>query len=135
MQLAKSSPEVINRLIGPGVECFLEQLLHFGFFHCDPHPGNLLVNKHGQLVLIDFGLCAEVDQLDTKGMTSAIVHLMRGDVSALIDDAIALRFLPKDVDKTSLLPALQTVFDNAQLAEENIALGGANGQGQAAATR
>lgn len=130
VQLAKSSPETIKRLIPFGVECFLNQLLSIGFFHSDPHPGNLLVNKHGQLVLIDFGLCAEVDQLDTKGMTSAIVHLMRGDVSALIDDAIALRFLPKDVDKTSLLPALQTVFDNAQLAEENIALGGANGQGQ-----
>jgi len=131
VQLAKSSPETIKRLIPFGVECFLNQLLSIGFFHSDPHPGNLLVNKQGQLVLIDFGLCAEVDQLDTKGMTSAIVHLMRGDVSALIDDAIALRFLPKDVDKTSLLPALQTVFDNAQLAEENNALvGGANGPGQ-----
>ena len=122
IQLAKSSPETIRRLIPCGVECFLAQLLTIGFFHSDPHPGNLLVNEKGQLVLIDFGLCAEVDQPDTKGMTSAIVHLMRGDVAALIEDAIALRFLPKDVEKDTLLPALQKVFDSAQLADQELSL-------------
>jgi len=118
IQLAKSSPETIRRLIPCGVECFLSQLLSIGFFHSDPHPGNLLVNEKGELVLIDFGLCAEVQQLDTEGMTSAIVHLMSGDVSALVDDAVALRFLPEDVKKETLLPALQSVFDDAQLAEQ-----------------
>ena len=43
--MAKSPPEVINRLIPVGVECFLIQLLETGFFHADPHPGNLLVIK------------------------------------------------------------------------------------------
>ena len=36
------------------------QLLETGFFHADPHPGNLLVNQAGQLALIDFGLMADV---------------------------------------------------------------------------
>ena len=39
-QLAKSPPEVINRLIPTGVGCFLCQLLEVGFFHSDPHPGS-----------------------------------------------------------------------------------------------
>ena len=60
-QLAKSPPEVINRLIPTGVGCFLAQLLDVGFFHGDPHPGNLLVDRDGRLVLIDFGLCAEIE--------------------------------------------------------------------------
>ena len=47
-QLAKSPPEVINRLIPVGVECFLIQLLETGFFHADPHPGNLLVTPDGR---------------------------------------------------------------------------------------
>ena len=59
-QLAKSPPEVINRLIPVGVECFLIQLLETGFFHADPHPGNLLVTPEGRLALIDFGLMADV---------------------------------------------------------------------------
>ena len=62
------------------------------------------------------GLCAEVPLPDTKNMTLAIVHLMQGDVPGLVDDAIHLGFLPQDVDKEKLLPALQKVFDEAQLA-------------------
>merc|ERR1711963_935653 len=59
-QLAKSSPEVIQRLTPVGIECFLTQLLETGFFHADPHPGNLLVTPDGKLAIIDFGLMAEV---------------------------------------------------------------------------
>ena len=45
VQLARSSPEVIQRLVPTGVNCFLKQLLQLGFFHSDPHPGNLLVDQ------------------------------------------------------------------------------------------
>jgi len=115
-QLAKSPPDVINRLIPVGVECFLIQLLETGFFHADPHPGNLLVTPDGKLALIDFGLMADVPIQDTKTMTKTIVHLMQGDVPGLVQDAIELGFLPEDVDKESLTPTLQKVFDSAQLA-------------------
>merc|ERR1719275_490560 len=115
-QLAKSSSEVIQRLTPVGIECFLVQLLETGRFHADPHPGNLLVTQTGRLALIDFGLCAEVPLPDTKNMTLAIVHLMQGDVPGLVGDAINLGFLPSEVDQGKLLPALQKVFDEAQLA-------------------
>jgi len=115
-QLAKSTPEVINRLIPVGVECFLIQLLETGFFHADPHPGNLLVTQDGRLALIDFGLMADVPIQDTRTMTMTIVHLMQGDVPGLVEDAVHLGFLPHDVDRVSLTPILQRVFDSAQLA-------------------
>ena len=78
VQLAKSPPSVIRELVPAGVDCFLAQLLKHGFFHSDPHPGNLLVDSDGRLVLIDFGLCAEVDRMDSTAMTKALVDLMRG---------------------------------------------------------
>ena len=116
-QLAKSDPAVINALTPVGVQCFLMQLLEIGKFHADPHPGNLLVmESNGKLALIDFGLCADVPLPDTQTMTLAIVHLMQGDVPGLLEDAIELGFLPRDVKKEKLLPALQKVFDDGQLA-------------------
>eukprot|EP00292_Cryptomonas_paramecium_P015478 CAMPEP_0113706564 /NCGR_PEP_ID=MMETSP0038_2-20120614/27803_1 /TAXON_ID=2898 /ORGANISM="Cryptomonas paramecium" /LENGTH=136 /DNA_ID=CAMNT_0000631787 /DNA_START=513 /DNA_END=920 /DNA_ORIENTATION=+ /assembly_acc=CAM_ASM_000170 len=59
-RLVDCEPEVIARLTPVGVECFLTQLLELGFFHADPHPGNLLVTPDGRLALLDFGLCAVV---------------------------------------------------------------------------
>merc|ERR1711997_1334653 len=115
-QLAKSPTEVINNLTPVGIECFLFQLLETGKFHADPHPGNMLVTEDGRLALIDFGLCADVPLPDTKTMTLAIVHLMQGDVPELVNDAVNLGFLPAEVDKAKLLPALQKIFDDAQLA-------------------
>jgi aarF domain-containing kinase len=76
----------------------------------------LLVDARGRLVLIDFGLCAEIDRFDSNALTSAIVNLMRGDVEGLVEDAVALRFLPADVDREALLPPLRAVFERAQLA-------------------
>ena len=116
-KLASSPPDVINRLTKVGIECFICQLLETGFFHSDPHPGNLLINKEGQLVLIDFGLCAEVPLPDTKAMTLAIVHLMQGNVAELVNDAIDLGFLPKDTDTKELKVVLQRVFDSAQIVD------------------
>ena len=115
-QLAKSPASTINRLIPIGVECFLVQLLEIGFFHADPHPGNILVTPEGKLALIDFGLMAGVPIPATRTMTKTVVHLMQGDVVGLVEDAVELGFLPDDVDRASLTPVLQRVFDSAQLA-------------------
>ena len=54
-KLSECEPEEIRDLIAIGQECFLVQLLQAGFFHSDPHPGNLLVDQDGRLTLIDFG--------------------------------------------------------------------------------
>ena len=84
-----------------------------------PGSADLLVDEQGRLVLIDFGLCAEIEAFDTRQLTSAIVHLMRGDVEALINDGITLRFLPKDVDREALIPPLRRVFEQGKLAAAN----------------
>jgi aarF domain-containing kinase len=109
-QLAKSSPEVIKDLVPIGVEFFLLQLLESGLFHGDPHPGNLLVNEKGQLVLLDFGLCQQISLPNSIGLTAAIVHLIAGDVPALLEDAITLGFLPNDIDRSLILPSLESIF-------------------------
>lgn len=93
-QLAASPPAVIRRLVPVGVECFFSQLIDTGFFHSDPHPGNLLVTPDGRLALIDFGLCATVPLPAGNVIARAVVHLLKGDLPELLHDAAQLGFLP-----------------------------------------
>lgn len=80
-------------------------------YFTDPHPGNLLVNQDGQLVLLDYGLCADVDERARNAMTKAIVHLMMKDFDKLITyDTKELGFLPDDYDTTELKPILTKIL-------------------------
>jgi predicted unusual protein kinase regulating ubiquinone biosynthesis (AarF/ABC1/UbiB family) len=110
VKLADAPKDVIRKLIPVGVELFLTQLLDIGTFHADPHPGNLYVTE-GMLCLLDFGLCAEVDEGSRRAMTKAIVHLLTGDFESLVSvDAKELGFLPDDLDTTELKPILAKIL-------------------------
>lgn len=116
VKLADSSNETIRELIPIGVELFLTQLLDMGRFHCDPHPGNLLVTDDGVLCLIDYGLCAEVEVSEREALTKAIVHLLYRDFDSLIhNDTKELGFLPRDFDTEELKPILTKVLTGGLL--------------------
>ncbi|EME26679.1 aarF domain-containing kinase [Galdieria sulphuraria] len=112
-KLAKSEPAEIRRLVTVGVNCFLNQLLGTGFFHADPHPGNLLVDNKGRLVILDFGLMSEVEKSQMDRMITAIIHLANRDYKKVVDDFIFLGFLPDNVDKGRIGSMLGVVLDQA----------------------
>ena len=59
----------------------------------------------------------------------AQVHLMRGEVEALVEDAVTLRFLPADVDRAALLPPLKRVFARGKLAAAELESARRGGEG------
>ena len=116
VKLADAEKEVLRKLIPVGVELFLTQLLDMGKFHADPHPGNLYVTRDGTLCLLDFGLCADIDERARSAMTKSIVHLLSGDFESLIaKDAIELGFLPHDYDTKELKPILTKILTQGLL--------------------
>ncbi|MEB3340281.1 AarF/ABC1/UbiB kinase family protein [Okeania sp.] len=100
-------------LIEIGVQCSLRQLLEHGFFHADPHPGNLLASPDGKLVYLDFGMMSEVKPYQRYGLLEAVVHLVNRDFDALAQDYVKLEFLTPETDLTPIIPALAGVFNNA----------------------
>ncbi|AFY56222.1 putative unusual protein kinase [Rivularia sp. PCC 7116] len=101
-------------LVEVGVQCSLRQLLEHGFFHADPHPGNLLATYDGKLAYLDFGMMSEIQPPQRYGLIEAIVHVVNRDFDALASDYVKLDFLTPDVDLTPIIPAFANVFADAQ---------------------
>jgi predicted unusual protein kinase regulating ubiquinone biosynthesis (AarF/ABC1/UbiB family) len=99
-----------DHLIRVGVESSLRQLLEFGFFHADPHPGNLFVMPDGRMAYIDFGMMDQLNQQTKENLVDALVHLVNQDYDRLAQDFINLGFLTPDIDVTPIIPALECVF-------------------------
>jgi predicted unusual protein kinase regulating ubiquinone biosynthesis (AarF/ABC1/UbiB family) len=102
-----------THLIDVGVQCSLRQLLEHGFFHADPHPGNLLAMADGKLAYLDFGMMSEVKPYQRYGLIEAVVHMVNRDFEGLAGDYVKLEFLTPDTDLTPIIPALAAVFNNA----------------------
>jgi predicted unusual protein kinase regulating ubiquinone biosynthesis (AarF/ABC1/UbiB family) len=102
-----------DRLIEIGVTSGLRQLLEFGFFHADPHPGNLFALADGRMAYIDFGMMDQLDQSTKETLVDAVVHLINQDFDSLGKDFVKLGFLTPDTDLVPIIPALQKVLGDA----------------------
>ncbi|RZS23884.1 hypothetical protein BHM03_00056892 [Ensete ventricosum] len=100
-------------LVNIGVQCSLRQLLEYGFFHADPHPGNLLATPEGKLAFIDFGMMSETPEDARSAIIGHVVHMVNRDYDAMARDYYALDFLTPDVDVSPIVPALRNFFDDA----------------------
>ncbi|TMB45672.1 MAG: AarF/ABC1/UbiB kinase family protein [Deltaproteobacteria bacterium] len=96
--LGLDPPDVARRLL----ELFCEQLLVHGFFHADPHPGNILVQPGGRLVLLDFGLVKDLPPGFREGMLRLVAAIVTGDAPAVAAAFRALGFRTRDDGDESL---------------------------------
>jgi predicted unusual protein kinase regulating ubiquinone biosynthesis (AarF/ABC1/UbiB family) len=105
-------------LIRTGVISGLRQLLEFGYFHADPHPGNLfalpgITNGMGHMAYVDFGMMDALSEKDRLTLTGAVVHLINQDFKSLAMDFQALGFLHPEADLDPIVPALEKVLGDA----------------------
>ena len=112
-KLSQSTAGDVGSLVNLGVITYLTQLLDTGFFHADPHPGNMLRTPDGQLVILDFGLMTRITDDQKFGMIEAIAHLIHRDYDLIGQDFVSLGFIPKGTDTRPIIPALARVFEAA----------------------
>ncbi|CAH9128781.1 unnamed protein product [Cuscuta epithymum] len=111
-------------LIEVGVYCSFNQLLENGFYHADPHPGNLLRTYDGKLAYLDFGMMGEFKQELRDSFMEACLHLVNRDYDALAKDFVTLGLLPPTADKAAVTTALTGVFqDVVAKGVQNISFG------------
>jgi predicted unusual protein kinase regulating ubiquinone biosynthesis (AarF/ABC1/UbiB family) len=101
----------IPRLLRRGVRTNLQQLLDNGFFHADPHPGNLLVRpEDGTLVFLDFGMMGIVSPEDKRSIVELFVDVINGRPDNLRENLIRLNFLHPDSPWDELVPHVNQLF-------------------------
>jgi predicted unusual protein kinase regulating ubiquinone biosynthesis (AarF/ABC1/UbiB family) len=103
-------PEAIIQV---GVTTGLQQLLEHGFFHADPHPGNLFAMSDGRMAYIDFGMMDQLEETTKESLVDALVHLVNKDYADLAVDFVKLGFLTANTNIAPIVPALEAVLGNA----------------------
>lgn len=82
--------ELLNNNINPvvisevGLRLFVSQILDYGFFHADPHAGNILVKKDGRVVFIDFGAVGKIQPNDKEILESLIVAFVAKNSNKIV---------------------------------------------------
>lgn len=102
-------PKAVSRLL---VESYLRQVLRDGFFHADPHPGNIFVEKDGSLVFVDFGMMGQIAPGDRAIFGRLVGTVISRDIDGLIEAIRSLGFLRPHANTGTMKKALGMAMDH-----------------------
>lgn len=105
--------EAGKEMIRIGLRCSVDQLLNTGFFHADPHKGNLLKTPDNKLAFIDFGMMADVSEEDRYGLIGLAIGLQQKDLSLVTENLLKLGFLKDTTQLDVLVPKLRKALKNS----------------------
>ena len=94
-----------------GANAFLRQILEFGIFHADPHPGNFLIMENNKIGIVDFGIVGKIDDDIMESLANTFLSLIELDYDKLIHEYIRLGLLTEDVDTKAFKNDLQDLID------------------------
>lgn len=89
-----------------GAQCYLRQVLRDGFFHADPHPGNLAVTPDGVLIFYDFGMMGKLPDGTTEKLMLTFAGIVQQDAGLVVESMMALGALS---DQSDLGPVRRSV--------------------------
>ncbi len=106
-----------------GIYAYLEQIFVHGFYHADPHPGNLFALPDGRVAFTDFGRIGTVSQVGRDQLADLFVAIIDNDVALAVDTLFAAAGSPGDIDLAELereVSRLITKYYNKSLNEIRI---------------
>ena len=68
-----------------GLDLYIQQILKYGFFHADPHPGNIFMTSEGKIVFIDFGAMGTLYPQDKELLENLLLYFIQKDVKKAIE--------------------------------------------------
>ncbi len=127
--LSTISPDTLSQserrtIVANGTDAVFKQCLRFGFFHADPHPGNIFLLPGGKLCFIDCGMTGQLDRKTTDQLINLVAGVVKGDIDRLCRVVIELTDVhPAVTDSRDFRLELQHLtshFQNTDLRHLNI---------------
>jgi ubiquinone biosynthesis protein len=85
-----------------GLNAAVKQLFEVGFFHGDPHPGNMLITPDGGLSLLDWGMVGRLTQPERNEMVDLLAAIVEKDSHQLVDALLTVTTSEVDIDRRSI---------------------------------
>jgi predicted unusual protein kinase regulating ubiquinone biosynthesis (AarF/ABC1/UbiB family) len=95
-----------------GAKAYLQQLLNDGFFHADPHPGNLAVSADGSLIFYDFGMMGRVQPITREKLLDTFFGIAQKDADRVVTSLIDLGALAPTGDMGAVRRSIQYMLDH-----------------------
>ncbi|MFP4009604.1 MAG: ABC1 kinase family protein, partial [Spirulinaceae cyanobacterium] len=95
-----------------GAEAYLQQLLNDGFFHADPHPGNLAVSGDGKLIFYDFGMMGQIKANVREKLMQTLFGIAEKNADRVVSSLIELGALAPTGDMGPVRRSVQFMLDN-----------------------
>jgi predicted unusual protein kinase regulating ubiquinone biosynthesis (AarF/ABC1/UbiB family) len=95
-----------------GAQAYLQQLLNDGFFHADPHPGNIAVASDGSLIFYDFGMMGTVQQITRARLMETFFGVAQKDAERVVNSLVDLGALSPVEDMGPVRRSVQYMLDN-----------------------
>ncbi len=102
----------LHQLAETIVESYLKQIFIYGFFHGDPHPGNILIVSSTQIVFIDFGICGTLSENLREKFQDILKALVEQRTEEVADGIIELGFTSEYVNRQELVYDIQRIQDS-----------------------
>lgn len=100
--LAAESRCDLGQVARYGAEMYLEMIFHHGFYHADPHPGNLMLLEDGAIGLVDFGMVGRLDEQMREDIESMLLAIVTQDAQMLTSLVMRLGAVPPGLDEAAL---------------------------------
>jgi len=95
-----------------GAKAYLIQLLNNGFFHADPHPGNIAVDSDGSLIFYDFGMMGQIKTNVREKLMQTLLGIAQKDADRVVTSLVDLGALTANGDMGAVRRSIQYMLDN-----------------------
>lgn len=119
-EILESDMDIDRRRIAEiGTECYFKMIFLNGFFHADPHPGNILVMENNVLCFVDFGMVGRLDNEFMENLAELFIYTVNYDIKGMVNQMMYMRLIDDSANIEELKLDLLNILDKYYSAEIN----------------